>query len=220
MITRTTLADATSAALRERILSGRLPGGAPLRQEALAAELGVSRIPLREALRQLEAEGLVILMPHRGAVVTPMPIPQALELFELRAMVETELVSRAVARMTPADDAAVADQVERFERAVDTGDASAWGGANWDLHCALYAPAERPVTLDVVSRLHAQSDRYLRAQLTLTNGTAAAIREHRAIAAAARRRDADLSARLIRDHILRAGRTLVAALRQQSEVDT
>ncbi len=219
MITRTTLADATSAALRERILSGRLPGGAPLRQEALAAELGVSRIPLREALRQLEAEGLVILLPHRGAVVTPMPIPQALELFELRAMVETELVSRAVPRMTPADDVAVAEQVERFENAVDDGDASAWGGANWDLHRALYAPAERPVTLDVVSRLHAQSDRYLRAQLTLTNGTAAAIREHRAIAAAARRRDAALSARLIRDHILRAGRTLVAALRQQSEVD-
>ncbi|MBA2292002.1 MAG: GntR family transcriptional regulator [Gemmatimonadales bacterium] len=219
MIPRTTLADATSDALRERILSGLLPGGAPLRQEALATELGVSRIPLREALRQLEAEGLVTLLPHRGAVVTPIPLPHALELFELRAMVEGDLVHRAVPRMTPADDLTVTDQVRQFEAAVQAGDAAAWGSANWQLHRALYAPADRPVTLDVVARLHAQSDRYLRAQLTLTNGTAAAIREHRAITAAARRRSADLTARLVRDHILRAGRTLAAALRQQSEVE-
>src|SRR6185437_16206705 len=91
-IERFTLAGATLQAIRERILSGAYAEGDPLRQDAIAAELGVSRIPVREALRQLEAEGLVTFSPHRGAVVSTFSIGEIEELFELRAQIEADLV--------------------------------------------------------------------------------------------------------------------------------
>src|SRR5947209_10797712 len=99
-IQRQTIASMTVEALRERILRGDLPEGEPLRQDALADELGVSRIPVREALRQLEAEGLVTFSPHRGAVVSSLSLEEISELFELRAEIECDLVCRAIPNMT------------------------------------------------------------------------------------------------------------------------
>lgn len=212
MLPRRTLTDAAVDALRERILDGTHPAGAPLRQEALAAELGVSRIPLREALRRLEAEGLVTLLPHRGAVVTPLAEGEVAELFELRALLEGDLARRAVPKLTGPDLAALRVHALEFEEAVDAGDVGAWGDANRRFHLALYAPAERKRTLEIVTRLHDQSDRVLRLQLVLTRGTARAVREHRGILAAAKARDAVRTGRLVRDHILGAGATLADAL--------
>lgn len=209
---RRTLTDAAADALRTRILAGEWPAGAPLRQEALAAELGVSRIPLREALRQLEAEGLVTLAAHRGAVVAPLPVAEAAELFELRALIEADLARRAVPRLTAADDASMRAHAAVFERAVRDGDLPAWGEANRRFHFALYTAAARPRTLETVARLHAQSDRFVRLQLSLTGGTRLAVREHRAIAAAARRRDTSRVVKLVREHILAAGRALAETL--------
>src|SRR3954471_15830423 len=99
-IHRQTIAGMTVEALRERILRGDFPEGEPLRQDALAAELAVSRIPVREALRQLEAEGLVTFSPHRGAVVSSLSLDEIDELFELRAAIESDLLARAIPAMT------------------------------------------------------------------------------------------------------------------------
>src|SRR3954467_10285202 len=101
---RRTLTTMTADAIRERILRGHYPEGLPLRQDAIGAELGVSRIPVREALRQLEVEGLVTFNPHRGAVVSTLSLKQIRELFELRADIEGDLIFRAVANMTDEDD--------------------------------------------------------------------------------------------------------------------
>src|SRR6476661_4206337 len=99
-IQRQTLTGMTLDALRERILRGHYPEGEPLRQDAIAEELGVSRIPVREALRQLEAEGLVTFSPHRGAVVSSLSLAEIDELFELRADIEGDLLRRAISKMT------------------------------------------------------------------------------------------------------------------------
>ncbi|MGH7460513.1 MAG: GntR family transcriptional regulator, partial [Longimicrobiales bacterium] len=93
--------ELTAEALREKILHGDYAEGAPLRQDALAAELGVSRIPVREALRQLEVEGLVTFSPHVGAIVSTLSLDEISELFELRAVLETELLKRALPKLTP-----------------------------------------------------------------------------------------------------------------------
>jgi len=212
MLPRRTLTDAATEALRDRILHGALAAGTPLRQEALAAELGVSRIPLREALQRLEAEGLVVLLPHRGAVVAELPLDQVRELFELRAMLEADLIRRAVPRATASDHAEVRAAADAFAAALTVGAVSDLGAANFRLHQALYRPAGRPQSLELFGRLHQQSDRFLRLQLTLTDGGARAVREHRAIAAASRRRDATGAARLVRQHILGAGVRLERAL--------
>ena len=99
-IQRQTIASMTVEALRERILRGDYPEGEPLRQDALADDLGVSRIPVREALRQLEAEGLVTFSPHRGAVVSTLSLDEIDELFELRAEIECDLLCRAIPKMS------------------------------------------------------------------------------------------------------------------------
>jgi len=98
-IERQTVAAATTRALREKILSGEIGEGEQLRQDALAAEYGVSRIPLREALRQLEAEGLVSFYPHRGAVVSTLSLAEIEELFEIRALIEPDVLRSKVRRL-------------------------------------------------------------------------------------------------------------------------
>jgi DNA-binding GntR family transcriptional regulator len=205
----------TVDAIRERIIRGPNPEGEPLRQDAIGAELGVSRIPVREALRQLEAEGLVTFNPHRGAVVSSLSLKQIRELFELRAEIEGDLIRRAVPHMTAEDHARAADILDAYDVALHGGQVPVWGALNWQFHSTLYAPADRGLTMSIVHKLHQHSDRYLRMQLALTHGETRARQEHRAIAVAARKGDALKAQRLLREHILGAGRALVSFLERE-----
>jgi DNA-binding GntR family transcriptional regulator len=213
-IQRQTLTGMTLDALRERILQGEYPEGEPLRQDAIAEELGVSRIPVREALRQLDAEGLVTFSPHRGAVVSTMSLQEITELFELRADIESDLLRRAVPHMTADDQTRAAEILVAYEFALRSGEVAKYGELNWQFHSTLYAPAGRLFTMGMVSKLHQQSDRYLRMQLALTHGETRARDEHRAIATAVKHADARLAAKLMREHILGAGRSLVTFLEE------
>ena len=214
-IQRQTIASLAVEALRERILRGDYPDGEPLRQDALADELGVSRIPVREALRQLEAEGLVTFSPHRGAVVSSLSLDEIDELFELRADIECDLLRRAIPR-TSAEQLERADDVlDEFEDALRAGEATRWGPLNWHFHAALYAPAARNFTMGVLQKLHQHSDRYFRMQVLLAKGGERANAEHRAIAAAVRAKDVESAGRLMRSHILGAGASLLALLQEQ-----
>lgn len=209
---RQTLTGMTLEALRERILRGAFPEGEPLRQDAIAEELGVSRIPVREALRQLEAEGLVTFHPHRGAVVTTLSLDEITELFELRADIESDLLRRSIPLMAAADHRRATAILDAYDEALRAGEVAAWGELNWQFHSALYAPSNRQFTLAIVSKLHQHSDRYLRMQLSRTHGESRARTEHRAILAAARKRDAVKAPALMRAHILNAGQSLVSFL--------
>ena len=206
------MVDLTLQAIRDRILSGSYAEGKPLRQDAIAAELGVSRIPIREALRQLETEGLIVFNPHRGAVVTTLSLEEIEEVFTLRADIESGLVRRAVAVIDAEHLARAAAILDRYERALRDRDVVSYGQLNWEFHCTLYEAANRPVTFQVSQRLHQQSDRYIRMQLAYTHWEERAKREHRAILAAARRRNAKRAAGLMRDHIIRAGESLLTFL--------
>ena len=217
---RQTVASMTLDALRDGILHGHYAEGEPLRQDALADELGVSRIPIREALRQLETEGLVTFNPHRGAIVSSLSLDEIEEVFDLRASIESDLLRRAIPHLTTHQLDQADDVLERYAVALRTGEVAKWGVLNWQFHASLYAPAARPVTMNIVQRLHQQSDRYLRMQLALTHGETRANEEHRAIAAAARAHDTKRACQLVRDHIAGAGRSLLAFLRERREQDT
>lgn len=214
-IERQTVTSMTRDAIRERILHGVYPAGEPLRQDAIAEQLGVSRIPVREALRLLEAEGLVTFNPHRGAIVSTLSVAEIQELYELRAEIEADLITRAVPHITDEQIDRAEDVLDAYESALRNGQVAGWGGLNWKFHSTLYASANRPVTMGVVHRLHQHTDRYSRMQLALTHGEARAIREHRQIAAALRRRNAKRAATLMRQHILGAGRALQEFLKSQ-----
>jgi len=219
-LARQTVASMTLDALRDGILHGNYAEGEPLRQDALADELGVSRIPIREALRQLEAEGLVTFAPHRGAIVSRLSLGEIDEVFELRSTIEPDLLRRAMPRLTTYQLDQADDVLDRYAVALRSGDVSMWGELNWQFHSTLYGPADRVVTMGIVQRLHQQSDRYLRMQLALTHGETRANDEHRAIASAARAGDVKRACALMREHIAGAGRSLLVFLgkRRDEEV--
>ncbi|HTE46323.1 MAG TPA: GntR family transcriptional regulator [Gemmatimonadaceae bacterium] len=211
-IQRQTIASMTVEALRERILRGDYPESEPLRQDALADELGVSRIPVREALRQLEAEGLVTFSPHRGAVVSSLSLEEINELFELRADIESDLLRRAVPKMSTDQLDHAVGVLDEFQDALRANEAARWGPLNWHFHSALYASANRQVTMGVLQRLHQHSDRYFRMQVLLAHGGERANDEHRGIVAALRKKDVSGACQLMRSHILGAGASLLELL--------
>jgi DNA-binding GntR family transcriptional regulator len=211
---RRTVVEMTAEALRERILRGDYPEGTPLRQDALATELGVSRIPVREALRQLEVEGLVTFSPHVGAIVSTLSLDEIGELFELRAVLESELLKRAMPNLTNEVLERAESVLDAYDAALERGDVAAWGELIWEFHSTLLAAAQRPLTLNVLSMLHNQSDRYTRLQLALTHGEDRARYEHHGIMDAARAGDAKLAVQNLRSHIQMAGRSLIQFLRE------
>lgn len=219
-IRRETVTHQATEALRDRIIRGAYPDGTPLRQDAIAAELGVSRIPVREALRRLEAEGLVVFNPHRGAVVSSLSIAEIRELFELRAQIETGLVRRAVTRITGQDIAKAKEILRAYDVAFRDGIVTDWGKLNWEFHSTLYVPANRPFTMAIIHRLHQRSDRYFRMLIVLTHGESRASREHRAILDAVIARDGKEVASLLRQHVLGSGRQLVEYLRAERKGST
>ncbi len=210
---RLTVVQMTLDAIRDRIVRGIYPEGEPLRQDALALELGVSRIPIREALRQLEAEGLVTFNPHRGAIVSSLSLSEIEEVFALRAMIESDLLRQAIPHLNAEHILRASDILTAYERALQEHDVAAWGELNWAFHSTLYARADRPLTMGVAQRLHQHADRYLRMQLALTHGESQAKQEHRAILDAARRKDGMAACPMLREHIIGAGERLLTFLR-------
>lgn len=218
-IERETLSSATTRALREKILCGEIGEGEQLRQDALAAEYGVSRIPLREALRQLEAEGLVSFFPHRGAVVSTLSLAEIKELFEIRALIEPDMLKRALPKLTTDHLDRARELLEAARIAFkDNSNVSRWGELNWQFHSTLYAPAMRPQSMAMIEKLNINIDRYLRIHLVLTRQTARAIDEHRAILEACRAKRSSLATKLLKRHILEAGDSLVLSLQQQRDI--
>lgn len=207
LLDKTTISIQVAQELRRRILAGHYPQGVKLQQEQIAAELGVSRSPVREALGQLEAEGLVVLTPQKGAQVSPISRAEIAELFELRLLVEPHLLALAIPEMTEAD---LNKATSIISEMADIG-LDGWGDANWRLHEVLYAPAGRPGMLKLLRRTHETIGRYIRMQVMATNGRADAHREHKLILDACRKRDVTKAVGLLRQHIEDAGRMLQPA---------
>jgi DNA-binding GntR family transcriptional regulator len=203
-ISTSTMATRVAEELKRRIIAGEYASGMKLQQEQVALDLGVSRSPVREALRQLEAEGLVILISQKGAQVAGVSRQDVSELFELRLLTEPHLLTLAIPRM----DHAVLDAAEDVIRQMEGTDIGNWSALNWAFHRTLYLPADRPATLKIVERIHQTIDRYLRRQIALTGGRETAKREHERIVATCRQGHADLAASLLRVHILNASAAL------------
>jgi DNA-binding GntR family transcriptional regulator len=152
------------AEARERILSGRLPADAPIRQDALAMELGVSKIPLREALARLESEGLVASHPNRGFIVRPLSRADAEDVFDLRLRIEPNACVLGALKADEAAHDAARAALAALNAALRNGLADV-GRRNRDFHLALVRPSGRGVTTGTVDRLLALSERYVRVHL-------------------------------------------------------
>jgi DNA-binding GntR family transcriptional regulator len=172
------LAAALVDQLRQLILSGSVPAGTQLRQDALAEQYGVSRIPVREALFQLEAEGLVHIIPHKGAVVPELSLEEINDVFDLRTILEPRMLAASASRFTAKDFSALDAVQAQFIEAIGRRDVARWGVLNAEFHMLLYSRAPQPRSRQIVASLLQASDRYTRVQLSGTAAMGAAEREH------------------------------------------
>lgn len=192
--------------LRQRILGGQIQAGQALRQIAIAAELGVSQIPVREALLQLAAEGLVDFIPHKGAVALALTAEEIRELSHLRSLLETDLLRAAIPNLTPAHLQQASAVLDDFEALLDSGhEVSRWGELNSQFHTIIYSAAQRPASMQMVENLQRKSDRYIRLQLSLTGWIPQAKKEHRKLLSLCQNQETETAVALLDQHIQDAG---------------
>jgi len=200
--TEETLAVRISRALADRIVAGEIGPGERLRQDRIAEEFGASHVPVREAFRRLEAQGLAISEPRRGVRVAAFDLPEVREVAEMRAALEELALRHAAPHLTPAI-------LNAAEQATKAGDASrdvrSWETANRRFHKLILTPCAMPRLLATIDDLHAASARFLFAAWQ-SNWETRTDHDHRAILAALRRGDVDTACATLARHVRWIGR--------------
>lgn len=192
--------------LRKAIIEGEIAEGQPLRQDEIARLFNTSRIPVREAISRLEEQGLVKTQRYKGAVVAGLSASEAAEVFDLRALLEPEIIRNAVPRMSKACLQEARRHCQAFS---DSRDPMTWGDLNRVFHRTLYAASDLKYFVEVADNAMDRVERYIRAQLVMSDGMERAGREHTAILEACESGKVELACSLLRDHILGAKLSLL-----------
>jgi len=211
IVTRT-LADQAFEVIRERILSARIPPLAPIRQDALAEDLGISKIPLREALARLEQHGLLRSYANRGFFVPALTTTEAEEVFALRLKIEPEAAARASLDANDAERDAATAALDALDAMLATDPRGAVL-LNRAFHLALVRPGGREVTTQLVERLHVLAERYVHKHLEPAGRNTRAQHEHRELLQAWLARDVDAVTTQLAQHITTTLDDLRAQLR-------
>jgi DNA-binding GntR family transcriptional regulator len=204
------VAGRIARALSERIVSGLLSPGERLMQDHIAEEFQASHVPVREAFRKLEAQGLVVSKPRCGVRVSDIDPAVVGEVTEMRAAMESLALSHALPRLHEAD-------LDAARQALVEGEASdqitVWEAANRRFHFAITAPCAMPRLMALIGDLHRSDARFLFATWKQLDWQSRSSTEHRAILDAIVRRDGEGARALLEAHIREAGRALVERLR-------
>jgi len=204
--------ESIADSLRADILRGKLKSGQALKQDEIAAQFGVSKIPVREALVQLKAEGLVNFYPNRGAFVSELSAVEADEIYVMRIALETAVLARAIPHLTVAHlnmPKEILDAIDREENIAK------WGELNWEFHATLYSPAALPRVMDTIKTLHSNIARYLVLYLAGMAYQKKSQKEHRAILEACRHGNTEKAVAVLVVHLQGASDLLVAFLNKQ-----
>ncbi len=195
------LAVRISRALAERIIAGQIEAGTRLRQDHIALEFAASHVPVREAFRRLEAQGLVVSEPRRGVRVAGFSPAEVREVAEMRASLESLALRHAFPHLTRS----ILDEAERAVRAGDqAGSVQAWEEANRAFHHTILAPCAMPRLLGAIDDLQSASARFLFSGWR-AEWDAPTDRDHRAILAALRAGDGDGAVTILTRHVQRIG---------------
>ena len=215
-IPRQSLTSAVAEKLRDQIIRGEITDGAQLRQDVIAGQYHVSRIPVREALRQLDAEGLITIVPNRGAIVPELSPSDIEELFAIRALLEPEVLKLSIPRLTPADLGQAETVLNKYMSELRREEhMENWGRMNWQFHSILYSRAERPHFMSIIRNVNHNGERYTRLQLYLTHGMKRANEEHHQILELCRKNEVAAACKLLRQHIQHAGQSLKQVLEER-----
>jgi DNA-binding GntR family transcriptional regulator len=217
-IPRQSLAAAVLERLREKILSGELREGEQLRQDAIAEEFQISRIPVREALSHLAAEGLINIVANRGAVVSALSPDEIMQMFETRAVLECYMLRCAIPNLKEEDFQKAEDILKQFEQSLEKdSEVKSWGTWNWSFHSTLYAPANREFMLSYLKTLNIYCDRYTRLHLVFTHDSRRAGQSHRELLDACKTRNPEVASEALWKHITEAGAYLKEFIQRHRE---
>lgn len=200
-VIRQSLPDVIVADLRQRILSGDLSEGELIRQELLAEEYQVSRMPIREALKRLDAEGLVVFTNNRGATVTKHTLDDIAEIFDVRMLLEVDLFTRAIPLMQEAHFVRCEQLLNDMDASYAAGDVAAWGPLNAHYHQSLYEAAGRALTSQLLERASLQSNRYVSLHIDQLKNAERAQHDHRELLSLAQQGKVAAAAESLRQHI-------------------
>jgi DNA-binding GntR family transcriptional regulator len=188
--------------LREAIVSGELEAGAPLVEATVAARYGISRTPVREALRRLEQDGLVE-RGDRGMRVRTRSPEEILEIYEARIVLEGAAARAAAERGTKLDLMRIGHALERMQ-AIDPGDATAMAETNRAYHEAIWTASHNATLVDLLTRLQSHLTRYPSTTLTSEGRWEAVLREHADLLHTIENRDGTKAARIAEEHMTEA----------------
>ena len=176
-----TMSGQIATRIRDKILSGAYAPGAALLQDSIAAEFGVSKIPVREALVRLRAEGLIDIHAHRGFQVRALSATEVDEVFRLRLKLEPAAVGEGAKLALAEDRAAAHSALRQLNAALEAKNLAEIGNLNCAFHLALIVPRLQPVSFEILSRLHTLSQRYVQMHLLPAGRMRRATREHNAL---------------------------------------
>lgn len=209
-----TTANRVASELRRRILHGQIEPGSRVKLEELATQLDVSHMPVREALRELESEGLLELYPHRGAVIKGVDARFVRNLYDVRGAIEGMLTERCAETIDAAGVRVLSELVDAHERATAGRDNEAILVANRRLHEAINGYANNPQALRVLSLGRVLVDA-LRLRYGYGQGRVeSVVAEHRTLLRAIERHDGERAGGVARRHCMRARDDLLARMRQ------
>ncbi len=214
LITRTVKSGLVER-LREEIIRGDLRPGQPLRLQNIAARYEVSTMPVREALRDLENEGLVEVFPHRGAVVRELSLDDLEDIYDIRALLEEKATRAAVPNLTKETLDELTSLVEQMDEHL--GDVITEVALNHKFHITLYAASGRRHLCELNRSLRYRTQHYLRAFIDDLGGMPHAQDEHRTILEACKQGDEEKAATIVHDHVTRVGHAIVEYLRSRQE---
>ena len=197
--------------IRQLILGGLLGPGQPVNQDEIAERLGVSRMPVREALRTLAVEGLVQFHPNRGAVVTELSRRDMEELYALRIMLEGPAARRSAENMTSEHLTGLQGLIKEMERLRD-GPRAEWAEVHYRFHLSLYEAAGMPRLGRLIAGLRNLVEPYSRIYIRLPERMRQAEREHRDLVAACRKRDGERAEKVLVEHLSSPSRALLDLL--------
>jgi len=206
------VADRIALELRQRIVTGVLAPGLPVRQDHVATEFGASHVPVREAFRVLEAQGLLVSLPRRGVRVAPIDPAAIMETAVIRAGLETLALRHAAPQLTPVALDAAAAILEKAQLGLSLLELEV---INRRFHMAITAPCGLPRLVALIDDMHQASARYLFAVWKTLAWQDRSDSEHAAILDALRAGDISHAAALLEAHILSAGEALVAAVKAE-----
>jgi DNA-binding GntR family transcriptional regulator len=213
----TTLAEQVYQHLRQEILDNAYPPNAALPEKTLASQLNVSRVPVREALQKLAADGLVTLKPRQGAFVSSLSARQFLDAYRVREALEDLAIRLALPNLTE-DDLAELGRLQHEMRSYATdNDADRFFAANRAFHALFVERSENDYLKGIYFPLMDQMRRHLSPSLELRGGLERSVEEHQAILDAVRAGNADEAARLLREHIHVPQRALEASAPRKTQ---